>query len=106
MLRPAAESNATSPPGDAQPVAATARHRTTSDVLTLNRIPLSYWYRFRLAVDHTPTRLIVTGDQPLVKSCARVQIEVKRERLLWSGPVFEGIDFELAHRKARLQMAG
>ena len=72
----------------------------------LNRIPLSYWYRFRLAVDHTPTRLIVAGDQPLVKSCARVQIEVKRERLLWRGPVFEGIYFELAHRKARMQMAG
>ena len=72
----------------------------------LNRIPLSYWYRFRLAVDHTPTRLIVAGDQPLVKSCARVQIEVKRERLLWRGPVFEGIDFELAPRKTRLQMAG
>ena len=75
-------------------------------VRDLNRIPLSYWYRFRLAVDHTPTRLIVAGDQPLVKSCARVQIEVKRERLLWRGPVFEGIGFELVHRKARMQMAG
>src|SRR6202022_4654045 len=48
-------------------------------VRELNRIPLSYWYRFRLAVENTPTRLIVTGDQPLVKSCARVQLEVKRE---------------------------
>jgi hypothetical protein len=79
----------------------------------LNRIPLSYWYRFRLAVENTPTSLIVTGDQPLVKSCARVQVEVKRERLLWSGPVFEGIDFEMISRKARaivnqdpLRMAG
>ena len=68
----------------------------------LNSIPLSYWYRFRLAVENTPTSLIVTGDQPLVKSCARVQLEVKRERLLWRGPVFEGIDFELASRKARI----
>ena len=74
-------------------------------VRDLNRIPLSYWYRFRLAVENTPTRLIVTGDQPLVKSCARVQLEVKRERLLWRGPVFEGIDFEVAPRKA-LRMAG
>jgi recA bacterial DNA recombination protein len=79
----------------------------------LNSIPLSYWYRFRLAVENTPTSLIVTGDQPLVKSCARVQIEVKRERLLWRGPVFEGIDFELVLRKTRaianpdlLRMAG
>jgi len=74
-------------------------------VRELNRIPLSYWYRFRLAVENTPTSLIVTGDRPLVKSCARVQLEVKRERLLWRGPVFEGIDFEVAPRKA-LRMAG
>jgi hypothetical protein len=71
----------------------------------LNSIPLSYWYRFRLAVENTPTSLIVTGDQPLVKSCARVQIEVKRERLHWRGPVFEGIDFKLVPRKARIAMA-
>jgi hypothetical protein len=71
----------------------------------LNSIPLSYWYRFRLAVENTPTSLIVTGDQPLVKSCARVQLEVKRERLLWRGPVLEGIDFELVPRKARIAMA-
>ncbi len=71
----------------------------------LNSIPLSYWYRFRLAVENTPTSLIVIGDQPLVKSCARVQLEVKRERLLWRGPVFEGIDFELVPRKARIAMA-
>jgi len=79
----------------------------------LNSIPLSYWYRFRLAVENTPTSLIVTGDQPLVKSCARVQLEVKRERLVWRGPVFVGIDFEVIPRKTRasvnpdlLRMAG
>jgi recA bacterial DNA recombination protein len=74
-------------------------------VRDLNSIPLSYWYRFRLAVENTSTSLIVTGDQPLVKSCARVQLEVKRERLLWRGPVLEGIDFELVPRKARIAMA-
>jgi recombination protein RecA len=72
----------------------------------LNSIPLSYWYRFRLAVEKTPTRLIVAGDQPLVKSCARVQIEVKRERLVWRGPVFDGIDCEFLPRKTRLPLAG
>jgi hypothetical protein len=71
----------------------------------LNSIPLSYWYRFRLTVENTPTSLIVTGDQALVKSCARVQMEVKRERLVWRGPVFEGIDCAVAPRK-QLRMAG
>jgi hypothetical protein len=76
----------------------------------LNAIPLSYWYRFRLAVENTPTRLLVAADQPVVKSCARVQLEVKRQRLVWEGawrgPVFAGIEFEIATRKARLQLAG
>ena len=72
----------------------------------LNCIPLSYWYRFRLAVENTPTRLIVAADQPIVKSCARVQLEIKRQRLVWRGPVFAGIDFEIAPRKVRLRLAG
>ena len=71
----------------------------------LHRIPLSYWYRFRLAVENTPTRLIVAGDRPLVKSCARAQLEVKRERWVWRGPVLEGIDCEVVSHKARLPMA-
>ena len=72
----------------------------------LNSIPLSYWYRFRLAVENTPTRLLVMGDQPLVKSCARVQIEVRRGRFLWRGPVFEGIDFAAESRKHAARLAG
>lgn len=72
----------------------------------LNCIPLSYWFRFRLAVENTPTRLIVAADQPIVKSCARVQLEVKRQRLVWRGPVFAGLDFTITPRKARLQLAG
>jgi RecA DNA recombination protein len=72
----------------------------------LNSIPLSYWYRFRLAVENSPTRLIVAADQPLVKSCARVQLSVTRRGVCWSGPVFSGIDFEVTTRKARLQMVG
>lgn len=73
----------------------------------LNRIPLSYWYRFRLAVENSPTRLIVAGDQPLVKSCARAQLEVKRECFLWRGPVFHGIQFETqSRRQHRVQRAG
>jgi recombination protein RecA len=72
----------------------------------LNRIPLSYWYRFRLAIENTPTKLIVSGDRPLVKSCARVQLEVKREHFLWRGPVFEGISFETESRKHYARLAG
>jgi hypothetical protein len=68
----------------------------------LNRIPLSYWYRFRLAVQNTPTRLIVAVDVPIVKSCARLQLEAKRESILWNGPVFGGLDCAVETRKTRL----
>jgi recA bacterial DNA recombination protein len=64
----------------------------------LNRIPLSYWYRFRLAVQNTPTRLIVAGDVPLVKSCARLQCEARRDFVGWRGPVFAGIESSIKPR--------
>ncbi len=75
----------------------------------LNRIPLSYWYRFRLAVQNTPTRLLVVADVPIVKSCARLQLEAKRESILWNGSqsgalskVFGGLDCAVEPRKTRV----
>lgn len=78
-----------------------------ADPRDLNRIPLSYWYRFRLAVEKTPNRLIVLGDTPLAKSCARLQSEVRRARVRWQGPcqgiekVFAGLEFDAVSRKTR-----
>ena len=68
----------------------------------LNRIPLSYWYRFRLAVQNTTTRLLVAADVPIVRSCARLQLEAKRESILWNGPVFGGLDCAVEPRKTRV----
>ena len=43
----------------------------------------------------------------LVRSCARVQLEVKRERFLWRhGPVFEGIDCHAQSQKYHARLAG
>lgn len=67
----------------------------------LNSIPLSYWYRFRLAVQNTPTRLLVAGDMPLAKSCSRMQLETRREGIAWKGPVLEGIVSSIESRKGR-----
>jgi len=67
----------------------------------LNRIPLSYWYRFRLAVQNTPTRLIVTGEVPLAKSCSRMRLETARQRIEWKGPVLDGIVSLALERKGR-----
>ena len=35
-----------------------------------NRIPLSYWYRFRRAVEDKPTILALINKEPMAKSCA------------------------------------
>ncbi len=74
----------------------------------LNRIPLSYWYRFRGAVENTPARMIVMCHAPLVRSCARLQLDVKRERAAWRGssPLFDGIEYTVNPRRQRMQLAG
>jgi hypothetical protein len=67
----------------------------------LNRIPLSYWYRFRGAVENTPGKFVVVSHAPLAKSCARLPLETRRESAHWSGStsLFKGIDFAVQDRK-------
>lgn len=69
----------------------------------LLRIPLSYWHRFRLAVEKTPSTLVVAGARPAAKSCAALQLEARRRRILWSGQepflLLAGAEFEIASRK-------
>jgi len=50
-----------------------------------NRIPISYWYRFRLALENTPTILALVEKQPLAKSCASLLLEMKRKKTAWIG---------------------
>jgi hypothetical protein len=51
----------------------------------LNRIPLSYWYRFRRAVEHTPAILLICADSAQAKSCSSTAIELRAEAFRWSG---------------------
>ena len=50
-----------------------------------NRIPISYWYRFRRAVENTPTILALMEKQPMAKSCASLILEMRRKKTAWSG---------------------
>ena len=52
---------------------------------TLQRLPLSYWYRFQRAVAHTPTVLVVAGSQPNAKSCAARRLELGQRQVAWPG---------------------
>lgn len=51
----------------------------------LNRIPLSYWFRFRRAIENTPTNLIVSAPHPVAKSCSTATFQWQAKQFRWSG---------------------
>jgi len=67
------------------------------------RIPLSYWYRFRLAIENTPAILLLVEREPLAKSCAALLLDMKRNQAIWTGApgfrLFRGIDVQASRRK-------
>ena len=67
------------------------------------RIPLSYWYRFRRALENTPTVLLLLEREPMAKSCASLQLQMTRKKTVWSGApgfhLLREVDLEAASRK-------
>ena len=51
----------------------------------LNRIPPTAWFRFRRAVESTPTILTVVSDYPLAKSCSSLTIRMPPRRAVFTG---------------------
>ena len=49
------------------------------------RIPLASWFRFRRAIEHTPTALLVLEQQPIAGSCSSVLLKVSGIRPQRSG---------------------
>jgi recA bacterial DNA recombination protein len=47
------------------------------------RIVSSWWFRFRHAIENTPTALIVVTPLACVRSCAALVLEVKSEAAVW-----------------------
>jgi hypothetical protein len=48
------------------------------------RIVSSWWYRFRRAIEHTPTALVVVSQTSCVRSCASLSLELKHNSPAWS----------------------
>ena len=67
------------------------------------RIPLSWWYRFRRAIENTPTVLLVLQNEPNAKACASLLLEMKRDDTAFTGTqpfqIFEHARFEALPRK-------
>ncbi len=60
---------------------------------SLARVPISYWHRFRLAVEHTPSVLLVLAREAVTRSCAARQFALRQESLRWRGEApFQLID--------------
>jgi hypothetical protein len=51
----------------------------------LNRIPLSYWYRFRRVVENASTILVLCVDAVQAKSCSFIQLELQHKKFYWTG---------------------
>jgi hypothetical protein len=43
----------------------------------VRRVPLTTWFRFRRAVEHTPTAIVVVEQEAQAKSCAEVVLKLK-----------------------------
>jgi recA bacterial DNA recombination protein len=69
----------------------------------LNRIPLSYWYRFRRAIEQTPTILLLCADMSQARS-ASLQMETKQKTSCWSGEepflLLRGLEAHAVHKLA------
>ena len=51
----------------------------------LNRIPATAWFRFRRALESTPTILAVVADHPLAKSCSALTIKMPPRKARFTG---------------------
>jgi len=50
---------------------------------TLHRIVSTWWFRFRRAIENTPTVLVVATPVACVRSCAAMALELKSEGAVW-----------------------
>lgn len=70
---------------------------------SLRRIPISYWYRFRRAVENTATVLALLEREAQAKSCAAMILNLTRKQAVWSGApgfhLLQSMQFEVGCRK-------
>jgi hypothetical protein len=66
----------------------------------LQRIPPTTWFRWRRAVEPTPTVLAVIASRPLAKSCSALLVEMKRRRVEFTGNLLRAVEYEITPRKS------
>jgi hypothetical protein len=69
-------------------------------VPSARRIPLASWFRFRRAVEHTPTALLVLEQQPIAGSCSSVLLKVSGARSQVAGKGLSAVSSQLSGNRA------
>jgi hypothetical protein len=69
----------------------------------LDRVPVSYWYRFRGAIEHTPSLMLILSRQSVARSCATRQFGLRQQTVQWRGEApfqtMQWLAMEAASRK-------
>jgi len=60
------------------------------------RIPLASWFRFRRAVEHTPTVLLVLEQQPIAGSCSSVLVKISGRKSQAAGKKLSAVSSQLS----------
>jgi hypothetical protein len=69
-------------------------------VPSARRIPLASWFRFRRAIEHTPTALLVLEQQPIAGSCSSILVKLSGARSQASGNPLSALSFQLSENRA------
>jgi hypothetical protein len=73
-----------------------------ADRRTVNKIPVSYWYRFRNEIERTPTVLLVCGDLSHARSSSHNGLQTQLKAVSWvTGPLslLRGVDIHAVASK-------
>jgi len=65
-------------------------------VPSARRIPLASWFRFRRAIEHTPTALLVLEQQPIAGSCSSMLVQVSGVRSQVAGKRLSAVSSQLS----------
>jgi len=69
-------------------------------VPSARRIPLAFWFRFRRAIEHTPTALLVLEQQPIAGSCSSVLVKLSGARSQVAGKGLSAVSSQLSENHA------
>jgi recombination protein RecA len=63
--------------------------------VNVRRIPLAFWFRFRRAVENTPTAFILLTREPCAQTCASMELRCERCSERWGRATDSNGEFEI-----------